>query len=153
MIRTFIFLAHPWYRICWWAVKFAIGRRELVTTFFSLRHFFGAIVESLLRSHSEKSFRILIKSNRNQIVFTIFLLISNQTDVRLVLNLSENGKYNLISVWFNTISLCVGSNWGPVWSPTNHHSTIVLSVLRGVLICPPLCRDMLVSRTTDVTFF
>ena len=40
--------------------------------------------------HTEKSFRILIISNRNQIVFTIFRLFWNQTDVR----------YNLISVWF-----------------------------------------------------
>ena len=41
----------------------------------------------------------LVKSNRNQIVFTIFRLIWNQTDsVRLVPNKSENSKYNLISV-------------------------------------------------------
>ena len=33
---------------------------------------------------------------QNQIVFTIFQLIWNQTDVRLVPNQSENGKYNLI---------------------------------------------------------
>ena len=50
---------------------------------------------------TQKSFRNLIKSNRNQIVFTIFRLIWNQTDVRLVPNQSANGKYNLISVWFN----------------------------------------------------
>ena len=31
--------------------------------------------------HTEKSFRILIESNRNQIVFTIFRLIWYQTDV------------------------------------------------------------------------
>ena len=36
--------------------------------------------------HTEKSFRNLIKSTRNQIVFTIFRLIWNQTDVRLVPN-------------------------------------------------------------------
>ena len=36
-----------------------------------------------------------------------YWLIWNQTDVRLVPNQSENGKYNLISVWFNKISLCV----------------------------------------------
>ena len=34
--------------------------------------------------HTEKSFRNLIKSTRNQIVFTIFRLIWNQTDVHLV---------------------------------------------------------------------
>ena len=34
--------------------------------------------------HTEKSFRNLIKWNRNLFVFTIFLLIWNQTDVRLV---------------------------------------------------------------------
>jgi len=54
--------------------------------------------------HAEKSFRNIIKSTRNRIVFTIFRLISNQTDIRLVPNQSENGKYNLISGWFNKIS-------------------------------------------------
>ena len=54
---------------------------------------------SHLSSYTEKSFRNLIKFNRNQIVFTIFRLIWNQTDtVRLVPNQSENSKYNLISV-------------------------------------------------------
>ena len=59
---------------------------------------------------SEKYFPNLITSNRNQIVFTIFRLIWNQTDVRLVPNQLENSKYNLISVWFNKIwkiFLCV----------------------------------------------
>ena len=50
-----------------------------------------------------KSFPNLIKSNRNQIVFTMHRLIWQQTDVRLVPNLLVNGKYNLISVWFNKI--------------------------------------------------
>ena len=35
---------------------------------------------------------------------TIFRLICIQTDDRLVPNKSKNGKYNLISVWFNKIS-------------------------------------------------
>ena len=47
--------------------------------------------------HTEKSFLNLIKSTRNQIVFTIFRLIWIQMDVRLDPNQSENGKYNLIS--------------------------------------------------------
>ena len=46
---------------------------------------------------TEKYFQNLIKATRNQIVFTTFRLIWNQTDVRLVPNQSENGKYNLIS--------------------------------------------------------
>ena len=50
-----------------------------------------------IREHTEKSFRNLIKSTRNQNVINIFRLIWNQTDVRLVPNQSENGKYNLIS--------------------------------------------------------
>ena len=60
--------------------------------------------------HTKKSFRNHNKSNRNQIVFSIFWLIWNQTNVRLTPNQSENGKYNLISGWFNKISkrfLCV----------------------------------------------
>ena len=48
--------------------------------------------------HTEKFFPNLIKSNRNQIVFTILRFIWNQTDVRLVPDKSENGKYNLILV-------------------------------------------------------
>ena len=55
---------------------------------------------------TEKSFGNLIKSNWNPIAFTIFRLIWNQTDVRLVPNKSENDNYNLILVWFNKISLC-----------------------------------------------
>ena len=54
--------------------------------------------------HAEASFRNLIKSKRNQIVFSIFRLIWNQTEVRLVPNPSVRGKYNLISVWYNKIS-------------------------------------------------
>ena len=54
--------------------------------------------------HIEKSFGNLIKSNWNQIVFTIFWLIWKQKDVRLVPNQPENGNYNLISVWFIKIS-------------------------------------------------
>ena len=40
--------------------------------------------------------KINFESNWNQIVFTIFRLIWNQTDVHLDPNRSENGKYNLI---------------------------------------------------------
>ena len=48
---------------------------------------------------TENYFRNLVKPTRNQIVFTIFRLTLNQTDVRLVPKQSENGKYNLISVF------------------------------------------------------
>ena len=51
----------------------------------------------------------------NQIVFTIFRLIRNQTDVRLIPNQTENGRYNLISGLFNKISkrfICV---WLVAW--------------------------------------
>ena len=60
--------------------------------------------------HTEKSFRNLIKWTRIQIVYTIFRLIWNQTDVRLVPNRSDNDNYNLVSNWFNKILkrfLCV----------------------------------------------
>ena len=50
-----------------------------------------------------------MKSNRNQIVFTIFWCIWNQTGVRLVPNQSENGKCYLILVCFNKICLCAAS--------------------------------------------
>ena len=59
---------------------------------------------------TDKSFRNFIKSNQNQIILTIFQLIWIETNVYLVPNQSENGKYNLISVWFKNTSkrfLCV----------------------------------------------
>ena len=59
---------------------------------------------------NKKCFRNIIKSNRNLMVFTIFRLIWNLTDVRLVPNHSGNGKYNLILIRFNNILkrfLCV----------------------------------------------
>ena len=70
----------------------------------AVKYFHWQIVFVKKTSQTEKSFRKLIKSNRNQIVFTLYLLIWNQTDVRLDPNQSENGKYNLISLWFNKIS-------------------------------------------------
>ena len=57
----------------------------------------------MMSVHTGKSFRSLIKSNRNQIVYTICWFIWNQTYVRLVQNQAENGKYKLILVWFNKI--------------------------------------------------
>ena len=69
-----------------------------------------SLYPSLNFVHTEKSFRNLMKSTWNQILLTIFRLIWIKTDVRLVPNQSENGKYNLISSWFNKISrrfLCV----------------------------------------------
>ena len=59
---------------------------------------------NLLFLHTEKSFRNLIKSTRNKIIFTIFWLIWNQTAVSSVPNQSENGKHNQISGWFNKTS-------------------------------------------------
>ena len=62
-------------------------------------------------THTEKSYRIFIKSNRNQIVFTTFRLIWNQTFLSLVQNQSKNRKYNQISCLFNkipaTFTVCV----------------------------------------------
>ena len=60
-------------------------------------------------NHTQKSFRNLVKSNRSLILFTIFRFIWNQPDLRLVPNQSENSKCNLISVWFNNISVCAGT--------------------------------------------
>ena len=60
---------------------------------------------SLLSERLGNLFEIVIKSTRNQIVFTIVRLIWNQTNVRLVPHQSKYGKYNLISV-------C--PNWGKI---------------------------------------
>ena len=59
---------------------------------------FSSLEHRKINMHTEKFFRNLIESNGNQIVFTFFRLIRHQTDVRLVTNQPENGKYNLISV-------------------------------------------------------
>ena len=47
--------------------------------------------------HAEKSFRNLIISYRNQIVFTIFRLIWNQTDVRLLFQINQK---MVDTIWF-----------------------------------------------------
>ena len=54
--------------------------------------------------HKEKYFRNVVKSTRNQIVFTIFRLTWIQTDIHLDPSHSKNSNYNLISGWFNKIS-------------------------------------------------
>ena len=69
------------------------------------------LMEDGFMSHTEKYFRNLIKSNRNQIVFTMHPLIWNQTDVCLVPDQSENDKYNLILVCFNNISARFPCDW------------------------------------------
>ena len=74
-----------------------------------------ADVRPLISLHTENCFRNLIKSNHNEIVFTIFWLIYKQMDVSLVPNQPEIGKYNLIWGWFDKISkrflcVCVPSN-------------------------------------------
>ena len=100
--------------------------------------------------HTDKSFRIFLKSNRKQIVFTIFRLIWNQTDVRSVPNQSENGKYNLISVWFNKIwkifpCVCTGSGYAP-WGastrgaqPAVHQKHTFSESIVENLCVPTLC--------------
>ena len=40
-------------------------------------------------AHTQKSFRSLIKSNRNQIVFIMHRLIWNQTDIRLLFQINR----------------------------------------------------------------
>ena len=83
--------------------------------------------------NTEKSFRNLIKSNRHEIVFTMHRLIWNKTDIRLVPNQSENGKYNLISGWFNKISerfLWVYAAHAPV----RQFQTIKVSLIRSKFI-------------------
>ena len=74
-------------------------------------HGLGQVCNVLILVSTRREFFFeIIKSNLNKIAYTILWFIWNQTDVRLVPNQSENGKYNLISAWFNKISkrfLCV----------------------------------------------
>ena len=114
----------------------------------------------------DKSFPNRIKSNWNQIVFTVHRLIWNQKNVRFVSNQSKNGQYNLISVWFNKITkwfLCVhtpdwknnivrlpslgitGAQLGALLNPLAHHDTIVLRGSRGEMPGD--------SQTADPSFF
>ena len=63
--------------------------------------------------HAEKYFPNLIKSNPNQIVFTMhpdWFGTANGRCPFAVPNQSVHGEYNLISVWFNKISLYAGPN-------------------------------------------
>ena len=68
------------------------------------RYSYSLFSENLFRTiklfrnmHIEKNnSECLVQSNQNRIVFTIFRLICNQTEFNLVLNHSENGKYNPI---------------------------------------------------------
>ena len=60
--------------------------------------------------HTEKSFLNLVEYNRNQILFSILRFIWSQMEICLVPNQSENGKYNLILVWFNKIEKSFQSN-------------------------------------------
>ena len=120
----------------------------------------------LMRQRTEKSLGNLIKSNRYQIVFTVFRLVWYQTDVSLVPNQSKNGKCNLISIWFNKISkiicLCEHNHLSPGWdnytlatqelvplgtiSALQWSSSVpdfceVRKVLGGPLISTPWCRE------------
>ena len=65
----------------------------------------------VMGTHTEKSFRNLIESIWNQIVVTIFQLIWIQADLSLDPNQSGNGNSNLISDWFNKISLSLAGHY------------------------------------------
>ena len=110
--RVFIYpynvYAPPW---CFFCLKCSGTRHNIVPShillFYNIKHVL--LLWSGLTS-DDNTQRNLLKSNRNHIAFTILQLIWNQTDVRLDPNQSKNGKYNLISGWFNKISkifLCV----------------------------------------------
>ena len=51
------------------------------------------------------------------------------------------------------LSASWGTNWVPSWNPSNHHSTIIIWSLRGLLISPPLCRETVVWTAAAVIFF
>ena len=56
--------------------------------------------------------------NRNQIAFSIYRLILNQTKIRLIPNQSANDKYNIIWVYLTRIGIklpaVMGLNGGPI---------------------------------------
>ena len=73
------------------------GKDQLVRVFsVHTEKYFLNLVKSTRNQIVFTLFRLIwSQSTRNQIVFTIFRLIWNQTDVRLDPNQSEKGKYNL----------------------------------------------------------
>ena len=93
-----------------WRSLFGLINKKFHASYLSRFEYHLRVFVAIGSMHTGKSFRNLIKWNRNQIVFIIFRWICNQTDVRLVPNQTENGIYKLISVSFNKISkrfLCV----------------------------------------------
>ena len=84
--------------------------------------------------HTEKSFQNLIKSNRNQIVFTLFRLIWNQTDVHLI---SINRKM-VNTIWFRVdlirflknFSVCIFVS-AKIWRVSNMKSIHCTSKLNS----------------------
>ena len=67
---------------------------------------------NLIHERTHNYFRNIIKSNRNQIVFTIFRLIWNPTDVRLVslcVYTQRNSLLNLVK--FNQICIIITLFW------------------------------------------
>ena len=103
--------------------------------------------------HIEKSTSDSCWINRNQIVFTIFQLIWNQTKFRLVPNQSENGNYNQIWVdltrFRKEFSMCI----------TDTLSTLLLSVAPSIpiekigLVPSPFCPSCGGERHTTIHVF
>ena len=107
-------------------------------------------------AHTEKYFLNLVELTRNQIVFTIFRLIWIQTGFRLDPNQSENGKYNLISGWFNNIwnyfsvSTCKQRLIYAVCLLRSAKQTQSRLESRGRLACMLLCPDFVAAVGTKI---
>ena len=127
-------------KVCGWICLNTPGLRLLSITCPNSEH-----VSTHCNMHTEKSFWNFIKSNQNQIIFTIFRLIWIQTDVRLVPNQSRSGKYNLISGRFNNISkiflcVCIPKTWQIYSSFMNEFPLNILSLAwRFFYACDILC--------------
>ena len=127
----------------------------------SCRHrkgFNHTVARGCLPAPRGELFRNIIKSTRNQGVFTIFWLIWIQMDVCLDPNQLETGKYTLISGWFKKTSgksLCVWTEWttANAWpapsNPKDCYSTIVLRGLKGSFNWAPIIlRDASLSDSS-----
>ena len=62
-----------------------------------IKHYLVSIRENLMGDTNLYTQRNLNKSNRNQIIFTIFRMILSRTEFHLVPHQSENSEYNQIS--------------------------------------------------------
>ena len=126
----FICILSPWRYLRRREVDFrffsALNKRCIFFNFFLLHSF-----SCFFNLHTEKSFRNLIKSNRNKIVYTIFRLIWNQTDtVRLLFQIN---RCMVNTIWFQVDLIRFRKNFSVCAS---HWVRTFETQFRSIFNCP-----------------